>query len=492
MPSSLLLRADATPQIGTGHIMRCIALAQASQSFGMVPHFASARITDALINRLQAERFQLHQLKVRPGGPDDVASTIALARSLDADWLVLDGYHFDVSFQQAAKTNHLPLLVIDDYGQNPACLSDFVLNQNGYATETMYSQHEPGTRLLLGTRFTLLRKEFWKWRGWQRPAGNVKRRVLVTMGGSDPDNVTVQVLQALQGQEIEISLIVGGSNPHVDVIQDFIRQQALPVRLLHDVANMPELMEATDVAVSAAGSTCWELAFMGVPQLLLPLANNQTFNAIWMTTQGIGLSVDVPCELTKVYIQNALEVLFARHAAIVPKAQTIVDGYGADRVLMHLRGDKLRLRKATLHDSRDIWELANDTTVRATSFSMEQISWETHSRWFQQKITSSDCCLFLAFDPEDKFAGQVRFDMQADGSVVIGVSLKAEYRGKGLGSAMLILAVERFQAANGERIIHAYIKEQNSVSLRAFARAGFTECGTEIVEGYTVKHLIKE
>ena len=132
----------------------------------------------------------------------------------------------------------------------------------------MYANREAHTRLLLGTRYVLLRREFWPWRGWRREIPAVARKVLVTLGGGDPDNVTLKVIRALAQVEIEgleAVVVVGPANPHLEELQAAVKDTPHPIRLESNVTNMPELMAWADVAITAGGSTCWETAFMGLP-----------------------------------------------------------------------------------------------------------------------------------------------------------------------------------------------------------------------------------
>lgn len=161
----LLIRTDATTQIGTGHVMRCLALAQAWQDAGGTTYFAAAKITASLEARLADEGMALHLIPAPSGSVDDGAQLIRLAHRVKARWIVVDGYHFGAEYQQAIKKSGLRLLAIDDYGHSSHYYADLVLNQNTSADESLYVNREPGTELLLGTRYTLLRREFWPWRG---------------------------------------------------------------------------------------------------------------------------------------------------------------------------------------------------------------------------------------------------------------------------------------------------------------------------------------
>jgi len=155
--------------------------------------------------------------------------------------------------------------------------ADIILNQNIHATELKYNC-DPDTKLLLGPKYVLLRREFLKYKDFKREIPDKARKILVTMGGADPDNVTLKVIQALNllgDPELEVKVVIGPSNPHIDSLREAVLHSPFSVLLLHGVDNMADLMAWADVAITAGGSTCWELAYMGVPSIATILSENQ-------------------------------------------------------------------------------------------------------------------------------------------------------------------------------------------------------------------------
>ena len=146
----LLIRADASTQIGTGHVMRCLALARSWQDTLGQPIFAMTTSVPALEERLKSEGMEVIHLAAEPGSLADAKETAALAHQFNASWVVLDGYHFGSEYQKTIKISGLSLLFIDDYGHAEHYYADFVLNQNISADEQWYQHREPCTKLLLG------------------------------------------------------------------------------------------------------------------------------------------------------------------------------------------------------------------------------------------------------------------------------------------------------------------------------------------------------
>jgi UDP-2,4-diacetamido-2,4,6-trideoxy-beta-L-altropyranose hydrolase len=325
--------------MGTGHVMRCLALAQAWQDAGGRALFAAVGMPGGLEARLAADRVDVVRLGVEPGSPDDAGRTAAMARQAGACWVALDGYHFSGDYQGRLKDAGLRLLAIDDYGHAGRYRADLVLNQNLHAREGLYREREPSTQLLLGTRYALLRREFWGRRGWKRGVPDVARRVLVTLGGSDPDNVTLKVIEALGRVRVpglEALVVVGGGNPHRAELEAAAQNSGAAVRLRADVTDMSEPMAWADVAVSAGGSTNWELAVAGLPSCCTILADNQVQVARSLEERGVAVNLGWAPTWAPGRLALVLEDLIhnpRRRGEMSRQAQRLVDGEGASRVV---------------------------------------------------------------------------------------------------------------------------------------------------------------
>lgn len=338
----LIIRADADTQMGTGHVMRCMALAQACLDVGGRGIFFMATEAPAIETRLKSECMEVVHLSVPLGSTEDAKKTASLAHKLGASWVVVDGYNFGVEYQEIIKDSGLRLLFIDDYGNADHHYADIVLNHNIYTNEDLYSNREPYTQLLLGTSYVLLRREFWQWRGWHRSLPLIASKLLVTLGGSDPDNVTLKVIQALQQIErkgLEAVVVVGGSNPHYEQLQLVSQESGFPICLKRNVTNMPDLMAWADVAIAAGGSTSWELAFMGVPSLIMIVADNQRSSVESLSKMEVFVNLGWHQDVSAAKIADALAQLLveARYRAKIAQiGQDLVDGQGAARVLNRL------------------------------------------------------------------------------------------------------------------------------------------------------------
>jgi UDP-2,4-diacetamido-2,4,6-trideoxy-beta-L-altropyranose hydrolase len=348
----LLVRADATDRIGSGHIMRCLAFAQAWRRRSGTVAFLSYCEHDALRQRIQSAGIGFVPLERPHPDPADLRVTLTLleehtnAQGLKQPrpWLVLDGYKFDAIYQQAIRSAGYRLLMIDDAAHQTHYHADMLLNQNVHAERLIY-YHDSDTQLLLGTRYALLRPEFLAWRGWRREIRETACRVLVTLGGADPDNVTLRVIQALQQVDIdglEVTVVLGPAYAHALSIFRYLQVSSKPgpvVRTFNVVQNalhMPELMARAEVALSAGGSTCWELAFMGLPTVMLVLADNQVGVAEGLQKAGVAVNLGWFEQVSTLHITQAVTSLCRnsdQRWALSCRGQQLVDGDGIARAM---------------------------------------------------------------------------------------------------------------------------------------------------------------
>jgi UDP-2,4-diacetamido-2,4,6-trideoxy-beta-L-altropyranose hydrolase len=274
---TLLIRADGYPAIGAGHVMRCLALAQAWQDAGGAVQLAAARLSDVLRLRLEAEGLTVIMLDETPGTGPDAEATAACAREIGAAWVVADSYEFGAAFQRSLKQAGLRLLLLDDYGHAEHYHADIVLNQNLHADPATYENLQPYTRLLLGTRYVLLRREFAAWTAHERWIPEVARHLLVTLGGDDLHDLTALAIRAIQRihePAFETTVVTASDELHAR-LAPLAGRGAQHIEILGHVTRMPKLMAHADLAIAAAGSTSWERALLRLPSLVITVAENQ-------------------------------------------------------------------------------------------------------------------------------------------------------------------------------------------------------------------------
>jgi UDP-2,4-diacetamido-2,4,6-trideoxy-beta-L-altropyranose hydrolase len=491
---TLLIRADGNVAMGTGHVMRCLALAQAWQDCGgRAAVFAMSENTPSLQQRLLDEGMEVERIGAGTGTPGDAEETVRIAERRKADWVVVDGYQFGSDYQSKIKRSGARLLLIDDNGEAGPYTADLVLNQNLHANQSLYASRGAATQLLLGPRYTMLRREFRASRSWRREIAAVARKVLVTMGGSDPDNITATMIAAIQrlaDRQLETAVLVGGSNPHLASLKALISSKNLPIRLLVDETNVSEWMTWADVAVASAGTTFWEICFLGLPALLIVLAPNQQNLADTAGRLGLALNLVPHGKLSAQKIAEKLAALLDSEDCRKRQSGSgckLVDGRGAERVVAFLSGPEVR--RARESDCQMFWDWANDSASRAASFRSEAISWDDHVRWFHSKLADPQAFLYTATDKQGTPVGEVRYQAQSR-RAVLSINIGAGFRGNGMGQKILTIAIERLFHDSEVEFIDAYVKPGNEPSLKLFAAAGFIRSPAAEIEGQEAVHFV--
>jgi UDP-2,4-diacetamido-2,4,6-trideoxy-beta-L-altropyranose hydrolase len=335
-PGTLLIRADASIEMGTGHVMRCLALAQAWQDTGGDVIFCQAQSTPSLDERLRLAGIGLVHLEAPVGTLQDATRTAEIARVRNAQWVVVDGYNFDVTYRERLKQNGVKVLFVDDIGCCETSFADIVLNPNINVNGTLRAQC--GGELLLGPQHILLRREFSTWREWKRDPVPVVCKILVTMGGSDPYNVTETVIRALSSLEdldLEVIVIVGRDNPHMDSLLK-AKSQFANIELRRDVSGMGELMAWADLAISAGGGTCYELIFFQVPTILITVAENQRKICQSLREARVAMDAGWFHALDTQRLAEWVRALIldsGLREILIENCRHLVDGKGADRVV---------------------------------------------------------------------------------------------------------------------------------------------------------------
>jgi UDP-2,4-diacetamido-2,4,6-trideoxy-beta-L-altropyranose hydrolase len=340
MPAkSLLIRADASAEIGVGHAMRCLALAQAWRDKGGRVIFALGGGAEGIEERLCSESASVVRVCSESGSREDARETAQLCTESGADWMILDGFHFSQSYRESVKTDATRLLLLDDHGACAPYKCDIVLNTNPYAVDAMYLEREDYTVFLLGPQYALLRREFLAAPARSPDVSATARRVLITFGGGDPHNVTLRVVEALHeihDVKLDITVVVGASNPHRALLSAALERSPHVARLLFNVDNMPEVMTQAELAISAGGGTCYELAIMQVPMFLITIASNHERTVEAYGRAQAALTGGWFDELGPESLAASLRSLIGDpmlRKELTENARRMVDGRGAQRVV---------------------------------------------------------------------------------------------------------------------------------------------------------------
>jgi UDP-2,4-diacetamido-2,4,6-trideoxy-beta-L-altropyranose hydrolase len=493
---TILIRADASAAIGTGHVMRCLALGQAWQDAGGQVVFAMADSTPATLARLAAENCAVTSICAQAGSLEDAECLSRLASEISASWIVLDGYSFSSNYCRRMKEASARQLFVADHDSEDELVSDLVLNHNLHAKQSMYGRRSSDNVVLLGLRFALLRREFNGWRGWHRQTPPTARKILVTMGGSDPaglSELAIQALQRVRLNGLEIILVAGGSNPRFEGLRSRARNLEGNLRVETDVTNIPELMAWADLGISAAGSTYLEMCMLRLPSIVIDGADNQLPIAHELHRRGVAVHVARGAAIVhELALQMETLISSAQlRAYLSERAAALVDGRGAARVVAAMRGQAITFRSVQEKDRRLIWEWANDLSVRQASFSSSTINWPEHCQWFAQKLNDPRCTMLL-FEESGIPVGTVRIEQTIRMDAQISVTISPEHRGFGLARHLLATAVNTAFRSGTVRRIHAFIKPENTYSMNSFEAAGFKCAGATELQGSRALHYVHE
>jgi UDP-2,4-diacetamido-2,4,6-trideoxy-beta-L-altropyranose hydrolase len=484
----VLIRSDASPTIGSGHIARCLCLARVLRRQGSHVAFACRLLPGHRLEALRAEGFETFELPERYSDEDpdqaiesmlpwqaDIAALGPLLEHQPAfDWIIVDHYGLDHHWQTAARRFAPRIAVFDDLATRTYS-ADLLLNQNLSGTPEAYtSLLAPGCRTLFGPRFAMLRDEFCC------PAIEIKpraRRVLVNFGGFDAAMQTHHAMLALADfPELEVDFVAGAGNPAWAQMQALAASR--PHWRLHSfVSDFYRLMTEADLFVGAGGGTSWERAAMGLPTICIAVSNNQQANGEVMAAAGAHVFMGAREQVSVEQLRLAIGFVAGNQGlrqSLARQSRQLVDGRGAQRVAAALAGAVLRMRPATQGDAQLLFDGRNTEAVRRWSLETGVIEWSAHQNWLTASLSNVRRLLLIA-EADDGPVGVLRYDLRGF-TAEVSIYLFEGRFGLGWGRALL---------ARGESVVKAHwpeleslsaqIMPANQPSLKVFREAGFTQ-----------------
>jgi UDP-2,4-diacetamido-2,4,6-trideoxy-beta-L-altropyranose hydrolase len=342
----IAIRTDASLEIGSGHVMRCLALAHALQTAGAECHFICRDHSGNLIEQIRKKGFTVTALQgtVESLGADWTIDAALTKNAIDetlVDWLLVDHYAIDTKWERALRPFCRKLMVIDDLA-NRQHDCDLLLDQNLGRNAGDYAQLVPSKcHVLAGTRYALLRPEFTALRQAsldRRSTSPGLENLLIAMGGVDLPDATSKTLEALRvctlPKDLCITVVLGSHAPWLERVRLLAKGMPRTTNVRVGVADMAQLMANSDLAIGAAGSTSWERCCMGLPTLMVVLADNQREGAAALDRCGSAklipslgtMRISLPTMFSLLETTNAL-------SQISQNCRTVTDGQGVNRVL---------------------------------------------------------------------------------------------------------------------------------------------------------------
>jgi UDP-2,4-diacetamido-2,4,6-trideoxy-beta-L-altropyranose hydrolase len=364
-----VFRADASLKIGTGHVMRCITLAAALRARGADCTFITREHIGNLISLIRSHGFHADVLP-SPGsfnaamGSDsyrqhdlahsewlglpqetDAQECLRMLLGVEVDWLVVDHYALDARWERQVRGRARRLMVIDDLADRPHCC-DLLLDQNFGRDAASYARLLPPECVsLCGASYALLRPEFAALREYslQRRAGLGVRHILIAMGGVDKDNATGGVLEELARitlpHDCRITVVMGLTAPWLASVRRIASQLSWPTTVRVGISDMAQLMADADLAVGAAGATSWERCCLGLPSVILPLADNQRLACQALHESGAAIASDLD------HVKDTIARLVRDQTCLAlmsAAAARVTNGGGTARVADHLADASIR------------------------------------------------------------------------------------------------------------------------------------------------------
>jgi len=362
MAMRIVVRVDSSVRIGTGHLMRCLTLAEVLRQNGVGVSFACRPLPGNMMALIEARG---HTLRTLPGDdprdqveellPDwekDAAGMAGILNDIGTvDWLIVDHYGLDYRWERTIRPFVRRIMAIDDLA-NRRHECDLLLDQNYYRdADTRYAGLIPvSTQTLLGPRYALLRPEFETFRHQARGRNGRVKTVLVFLGGTDPDNVTEIAIRAMQSDrslKLEFHVVVGGSNPHRKQIEAICREDPR-FRYQCQAENMAELMTKADLTLGAGGATTWERCFLGLPAIIVATAENQIQTTQDLAANGVcwflGRARDLTeaplaaCVTNAIRDPGTLRIMSAKAMDIMGEDDTLPTSRIVSSMLDHQRG----------------------------------------------------------------------------------------------------------------------------------------------------------
>ncbi len=467
-----LFHCEASSAIGTGHVFRCLTLANALAEKGWVCAFFCSEETLETVPALQSSGLEIHHSR------DSIEAFY--------DIIVIDNYDIAAATEQTFRGICTKIVVIDDLANRMhAC--DVLLDQTLDCEASHYSAFVPSVcNILAGVPYALLRPEFIELRGEamqrrEENAGRVKS-LFVTMGGTDPHNVTSLVLSSLDyvDSDLKVDVILSQSAPHKDKIAQqcvLLRDKGFEIDLHFSISDMGRMMMEADLAIGAGGTTSWERCCLSLPTLMVEIADNQAFVAKALHNSGAVVNLGKAAQLKAEDVAEGINSLLNSPKDVQKmgiKAAGICDGFGIHRLIPYLIDqDQLWLRRMEEDDMRTLFEWQQLESTRKHARNPKPPVWEEHEEWFMKQISDPRSQLYMIVYKGDN-AGMLRLDSyqheaESSRSFEISILLDPKYYKKGVASDTLKLVRKIEPIAD----LYAEILSENKASRKLFQRLDY-------------------
>jgi hypothetical protein len=490
-PLRIAFRTDANQQIGTGHFMRCLTLADEICRSAADICFVSRALPMHLQQMLSERGFHCialpesevtletdelpHASWLKNSQAKDAEQTMAALGAGTWNWLVVDHYALDHRFEKPLRAVCQHVMVIDDLADRVHDC-DVLLDQNFHQGQALrYLDKVPAhCRLLLGPSFALLRPEFKAMRDKVQVRTGKVNNILVFFGGVDADNLTGQVIELLISLNlgVQINVVIGQQHPQKEKIQQLCVQHSYNCHV--QTNQMASLMAEADLAIGTGGTAVWERCSMGLPSLCLLSAENQRQQL--QDLQSAGLVNAPTCqENAMTFLTSYLKCKGTSFNSRQLQSQcmmALVDGRGAGKVVNKLKAQVVQMRVADAKDAQAIFEWRNHPSVRNHSANTQEINWGKHCEWFKQRLSDNSGSILIG-EVNRQALGVVRFDI-FNHEAMVSIFLVPDSGLKGWGSCLLEQAESWLRQHHPEVVkLHAQVLPNNEPSKKLFDKLNY-------------------
>jgi len=320
-----------------GHLRRCLTLAEELKRQGADLFFLCRAQDMDLAPHLGPVASEWAACDWSLSPEEDAGEVVCYARQCRADAVIIDHYRADPSYQKVLLDGGIRWLQFDGAARWPIW-ADWVLNMSPAAGETLYEplRRRRETRFLLGPRYALLREEF-RHRPPRDGESGLVRTILLTFGGGDDRGATVFCLEALKllGMVVETVVLLAGANPRQEKIRRWVQEEGSHIRLIMNATETASIVESADLAVMAGGMTVFETASLGIPALILQIAENQKMIAEAWQHSGYAVNLgpleNLRAEVLRQKVSDLVNDVGLRRA-MSKAGRSMVDGLGTGRV----------------------------------------------------------------------------------------------------------------------------------------------------------------
>lgn len=497
----IVIRADASVFIGSGHIMRCLVIAKILINNGHYVTFLTRPQKGDFVDYIMQQGIEVVELEkaeneIKPKATSDYAAWLQttwledandfISKTGNVDLVVVDHYGIGKEWEQyVTESLNCKIFAIDDLVREH--YADLILDQTFGRENIEYVTNTKETKMLTGSQYSLLAPEYSKLRlqAEKKECLSSKYKVLVTMGAIDTPNVTLKVLSVLSKlNNIEVTVLLSPRAPHYESVVLFCKKQPhiTHVDFSDDVAN---LMLAHDIAIGAPGSTSWERACLGLPSIIIPIADNQIDIADNIAKAGAAIKLSI--HNINSQLGQKLKLLIDNWGEYRRGNFNITDGLGVFRVAYEIeRMDKkessnmyVSCRLAKKSDIRQVydWQLIPET--RKYALNKEVPKFTEHTEWMLKKLESkSDYFYIIELETpntERHSVGVVRLDQTGINQYLISIFIDPVFYGQRIAQQ----ALTYIDIVHSKAIINATILNDNTASQKLFKRANYKKIAEE-------------